>query len=77
MTRLTTLGFLALACAMSGCVSKLETGYEPTKLGSMTPAERRGLYAQDFTPEAAAAQADQKNGGPGYNSASRLPGAQH
>jgi hypothetical protein len=48
------IGFLALA--MAGCSAKLETGYEPVKLGSLTPAERRGLYAEEFSPEAREAQ---------------------
>jgi len=58
-----------------GCSNKLETGYEPRKLGDMTPAERRGLYAQDFTMEARAAAADKQsnNGSPFQN---HLPGGQ-
>jgi hypothetical protein len=54
------LFLLALAVAAGGCTTKLETGYEPKKLGSLTPAERRGLYAQDFSMESRAAEADQE-----------------
>ena len=38
----------------AGCSDKLETGYEPRRLGA-TATERRGYYAPPFTPEAAAA----------------------
>ena len=47
-----------------GCAAKLETGYEPRKLGS-SDETRRGFYAQPFTPEASAAkQYDQEFGDP-------------
>ena len=51
------LHFLAAAALVSagGCSSKLETGYEPRKLGSSHEV-RRGYYAQPFTPEARAAR---------------------
>jgi hypothetical protein len=52
---------IAAGAAAAGCNNKLETGYEPNKVGSLTPAQRRGLYAQDFTPEAQEAQNDQSN----------------
>lgn len=55
------LAILLLACLTASCNTKLETGYEPVKLGSLTPAQRRGLYAQDFTLEARAAEADKSN----------------
>jgi hypothetical protein len=61
---------LAISLGSLGCSNKLETGYEPTKLGTLTPAERRGLYAQDFTLEARAAQADQKDSGASYSTKS-------
>jgi hypothetical protein len=51
---------IALAAAIAGCSSKLETGYTPVKLGDLSVAQRRGLYAQEFTPEAQAAAADRK-----------------
>jgi len=51
----------ALAALSLGCTNKLETGYEPARLGTLTPAQRRGLYAQDFTMESRAAEADQEN----------------
>ena len=50
-----TLAGLVLI-VICGCNTRLETGYEPTKLGSMSPTERRGLYAEEFSPEARAAQ---------------------
>ena len=59
------------AAAAGGCGSKLETGYEPRKLGTSS-AERRGFYAAPFTPEARAAQAaredelDARRPRPGY-----------
>jgi hypothetical protein len=64
----------AILLCLAGCQTKLETGYEPAKLGTLTPAERRGLYAQDFTLEARAAQADQTNNKDDYHT--RLPGGQ-
>ena len=48
-----------LAFAAMGCSSRLETGYEPVKLGNMTPTERRGLYAEEFSPEAREAQEEE------------------
>jgi hypothetical protein len=36
---------------ISGCSAKLETGYDPHKIGS-TSDERRGFYAAPFSPEA-------------------------
>jgi hypothetical protein len=63
---------LVLLLAACGCSNKLETGYEPTKLGGMTPAERRGLYAQDYTPEAAQAQSDQQTNSQDFHGG--LPG---
>jgi hypothetical protein len=64
-----------LLLVAAGCSNKLETGYEPHKLGDLTPAERRGLYAQDFTLEARAAQADQQsNNSDAFHS--HLPGGQ-
>ena len=72
MTRSGTILLLLLVTA--GCSAKLETGYEPNKLGTLTPAERRGLYAQNFTPEAEAAQNDQKNTGSDFRA--QLPGGQ-
>ena len=62
----------ATLLCFAGCQTKLETGYEPAKLGALTPAERRGLYAQDFTLEARAAQADQTSNKDDYHK--RLPG---
>ena len=59
--------------AVAGCQSKLETGYEPSKLGTLTPTERRGLYAQDFTPEQQAAQNEQKSNSQD-NYRTQLPG---
>jgi hypothetical protein len=50
---------IAAGAALAGCNNKLETGYEPNKVGSLTAAQRRGLYAQDFTPEAQEAENDQ------------------
>jgi hypothetical protein len=42
---------------LAGCSSKLETGYEPRKLG-MGSAERRALYVDPYTAEAREAQAE-------------------
>ncbi len=72
-TRWTLILLLALA---GGCATKLETGYEPQKLGTLTPAERRGLYAPDYSIEARAAQEEQKNNQTeGYRT--KLPGGQN
>jgi hypothetical protein len=56
---------------LTGCSSKLDTGYEPRKLGASDEA-RRGFYAQPFTPEAKAAKQYEQDFGdvhrprPGY-----------
>lgn len=34
----------------AGCSARLETGYEPRKIGS-TSTERRAFYAAPFSPE--------------------------
>jgi hypothetical protein len=44
-----------LSACVAGCSSKLETGYEPRKLGA-SDETRRGFYAQPFSPEAKAAK---------------------
>lgn len=50
------VGLTLLAGGTSlGCSDKLDTGYEPRRLGA-TPIARRGYYASPFTPEAAAAE---------------------
>jgi len=67
---------LLLLAAAAGCNTKLETGYEPQKLGTLTPAERRGLYAPDYSVEARAAQEDKaSNQQDTYRT--RLPGGQY
>jgi hypothetical protein len=66
---------LLLVCGAAGCNSKLETGYEPVKLGTLTPAERRGLYAPDYSVEARAAESDETtNKDSGMHT--KLPGGQ-
>ena len=51
---------LILAAALAGCNSATtETGYEPRKLG-MSEAQRKGLYAPKYSPEAAQAQAERE-----------------
>ncbi len=60
-----------LAAVLAGCSSKLETGYEPRKLGA-SETERRGFYAGEFTPEARKAansrdtEVDARRPRPGY-----------
>ncbi len=49
-------GVVALA-GLTACSSKLETGYEPTKL-DMSIAQRKALYADPYSPEAQDAQKD-------------------
>jgi hypothetical protein len=68
---------LLLVVATAGCGAKLETGYEPQKLGTLTPAERRGLYAPDYSIEARAAQEDSKNNNQQDYGHNRLPGGQN
>jgi hypothetical protein len=67
----------ALMGGGGGCASKLETGYEPRKLGSSTEV-RRGYYAQPFTPEAKAAKDYEQDfgaaGATGAGSARPRPG---
>lgn len=48
---------LAIMGGAWGCSSSLETGYVPRKLGA-TDTERRGYYADPYSPEARAAQQD-------------------
>ena len=53
------------AGGMMGCSEKLETGYDPRRLGASNEV-RRGFYAQPFTPEAQKAkQYEQDFGSPG------------
>jgi hypothetical protein len=51
---------LLLAAA---CSAKLETGYQPKPL-NMTLTERKTLYADPFSNEAAKAEQDKANSGP-------------
>ena len=53
--RTRVLGFSIIPLLLIGCQNKLETGYKPNVLG-VSAAERRGYYAQPFTPEKKAAQ---------------------
>ena len=50
-----TVVALAVAGVTAACSSKLETGYQPRRLGA-SAAERRAFYARPFTPEARAAE---------------------
>jgi hypothetical protein len=50
------VGVITLA-GLSACSSKLETGYEPTKL-DMSVAQRKALYADPYSPEAQDAAED-------------------
>jgi len=63
MHRLLMLGLLAICIA--GCSSKLETGYEPHKLGDSLVV-KRGYYAEPYSPEAQAAQQDRQKNDIGY-----------
>ena len=48
-----------------GCSEKLETGYDPRRLGASNET-RRGFYAQPFSPEARKAKDyEQDFGSPG------------
>ena len=51
MRKWMVIGLLVL----SGCDSRLVTGYQPRRLGD-SPAARRAYYASKFTPEARAAE---------------------
>jgi hypothetical protein len=46
--------------ALTGCSNKLETGYEPRKLG-VSDNVRRAYYATPFTAEANAASQDRES----------------
>jgi hypothetical protein len=48
---------LAVLLILSGCSGKLESGYEPRKL-DLSVAQRKALYAEPYSPEAAQAQQD-------------------
>jgi hypothetical protein len=67
-----TIGALALSASslltISGCSSKLETGYDPTRL-DMSLSQRRTLYADPFSKEAQDAQHETPGAAP-----SRRPG---
>jgi hypothetical protein len=43
------------ALPLTGCSNKLETGYEPNRLGA-SPQARRAFYAPPFSPEARAVE---------------------
>jgi len=47
------VGFISFTLLLMavGCSEKLETGYDPRKLGSSSEV-RRGFYAEPFSPEA-------------------------
>jgi hypothetical protein len=57
------LASLIIMAVMAGCgPERLETGYEPRKLGA-SDATRRGFYAPEFSPAAqAAAAAEDRDG---------------
>jgi hypothetical protein len=62
----------ATVMLLTGCSSKLETGYEPRTIGS-NESERRGYYAPPFSKEAREARdraqldaADARRPRPGY-----------
>jgi hypothetical protein len=59
-------GLLLLqAMTLTGCTEKLETGYDPRKLGASNET-RRGFYAEPFSPEARKAREyEQDFGTPG------------
>ena len=47
-------------CLLAGCAAKpTDTGYQPKRL-NMTSSQIHGLYAPEFSPEAAEAKADKK-----------------
>ena len=52
----------SLAALALGCSEKLETGYDPRRLGSSTEV-RRGFYAAPFSPEARKAKEYQQDFG--------------
>jgi hypothetical protein len=69
MYRFLLTGTALLACcwAAAGCSSaKLETGYEPQKLGA-SETTRRGFYAEAFSPAANAAAMDDDEDADMYN----------
>ncbi|MGH7214183.1 MAG: hypothetical protein ACREIT_05415 [Tepidisphaeraceae bacterium] len=53
------LGFGVGLSLSVGCASKLETGYQPRRLGASENV-RRAYYASPFTPEANAAALDRE-----------------
>ena len=52
MRKWMAVGLLGL---VTGCDTRLVTGYQPRRLGD-SPATRRAYYAGKFTPEARAAE---------------------
>jgi len=64
-----SLAVTVTALGVTGCSSKLETGYEPRKLNASNE-KRRAFYAAPFTPEArAGASDDDRNDDPRYRKA--------
>ena len=55
-----TIAAATVLLLVAGCSAKLETGYEPHKLG-VSENVRRGYYATPFTPEANAASQDRES----------------
>ena len=56
-TMLLTICLCAGACVccaagVIGCATKLETGYEPHRLGGLSADDRKAFYADPFSPEA-------------------------
>ena len=50
---LLAVGLVGASALGTGCQSnELETGYQFTRLGKSTPAQRRAYYAGPFSPEA-------------------------
>ena len=57
------LGAFAGLAVVAGCSARLDTGYEPNKLGDLSPADRKALYAPSFTDASHPPKDNSDNGG--------------
>jgi hypothetical protein len=64
---------LVLLLILSGCSGKLESGYEPRKL-DLSVAQRKALYAEPYSPQAAEAQQDDSEDEAHARTPSAMPG---
>lgn len=57
-----TLSLFLLAAGVTGCVTQLDSGYEPRRLGA-SEAQRRAYYSSPFSEETQQAIQEDRFGG--------------